>query len=194
MESYYQDFRAQVPGSSPSSAHKPPSVLSVVFIGPTGLRAGWRLLIFFGVLISCLLGFREVILHTPILIRTIEPLREGRLVVSAALIAEIQLVFSLLIALCVMGRIEKRALGDYGLPGRGFLGSCFWLGVAWGLSAVTCLMLLISAAGGFSFGSLALRGRSLAGYAVAWLSSSSWLGSSKNICSEAIRNLLWLPQ
>jgi membrane protease YdiL (CAAX protease family) len=36
------------------------------------------------------------------------------------------------------------------------------------LLAVTCLMLLISASGGFSFGGLALRGKSLVGYGVAW--------------------------
>ena len=141
--------------------------LSKIFLGANGLRAGWRLLIFLAVLISCLMGFREVVVHTPILTRMVEPLREGRLVVSGALISEIQFVLSLLVAVCVTGKIEKRSLGAYGLPGRDFLGQCFWRGVAWGLLAVTCLMLLISASGGLSFGGLALRGKSLYGVASA---------------------------
>src|SRR5437773_3487776 len=99
--------------------------LSKILLGANGLRAGWRLLIFLAVLISCLMGFREVVVQTPILTRMVEPLREGWLVVSGALISEIQFVLSLLVAVCVMGKIEKRSLGDYGVPGRDFLGQCF---------------------------------------------------------------------
>src|SRR6266700_3172114 len=108
---------------------------TIVF-GTNGLRAGWRLLIFLAVLISCLLGFREVVVHIPTLNRMVQPLRERRLVVSAALIAEFQFVLSLLVAVSVMSRIEGRSLGDYGLPGRDVFGRYFWQGVAWGLLAV----------------------------------------------------------
>jgi uncharacterized protein len=139
-----------------------------LWLGTNGLRAGWRLLIFLAVLMSCLLGFREVVVHIPTLTRMVQPLREGRLVVSAALIAEFQFVLSLLVAVSVMSRIERRSLVDYGLPARVAFGRYFWLGVAWGLVAVTCVMMLIFAGGGFSFGSLALHGRSLVGYGVGW--------------------------
>ena len=98
---------------------------SKIFLGESGLRAGWRLLIFLAVLISCLLGFREVVVHIPTLIRIVQPLREGRLVVSAALIAEFQFVLSLLVAVSVMSRIEGRLLGDYGLPARDAFGRYF---------------------------------------------------------------------
>jgi len=137
------------------------AMVSTIFLGTTGLRAGWRLLIFLAVLISCLLGFREVVVHIPTVNRMVQPLREGRLVVSAALVAEFQFVLSLLIAVSVMSRIEKRSLVDYGLPARDAFGRHFWQGVAWGLLAVTCVVMLISVAGGFSFGGLALPGRSL---------------------------------
>lgn len=143
-------------------------VASNIFIGTNGVRAGWRVLIFLAVLISCLLGFREVVLHIPTLNRLLQPLREGRLVVSAALIAEFQFVVSLLIAVSVMSKIERRSLGDYGLPARDAFGRYFWLGVAWGLLAVTCVMMPIFAAGGFSFGGLALHGSSLVEYGVGW--------------------------
>src|SRR6266436_6740401 len=139
-----------------------------LWLGTSGLRAGWRLLIFLAVLISCLLGFREVVVHIPTLTRMVQPLREGRLVVSAALVAEFQFVLSLLIAVSVMSRIERRSLGDYGLPARDAFGRYFWQGVAWGLLAVTSVMVLIFAGGGFSFGGLALHGGSLVEYGVGW--------------------------
>ncbi len=162
------DFNAQHSRPSSISERRYRYAISKIFLNTRGLRAVWRLLIFLAVLSSCLLGFREVDVHTPILTRMVEPLREGRLVVSAALIAEFQFALSLLVAVCMMGRIEKRSFGDYGLPRRDFLGSCFWQGVAWGLLAVTCLMLLIFIGGGFSFGRLALHGARLLEYAVAW--------------------------
>src|SRR6266481_52715 len=131
-------------------------MVSGIFLAESGLRAGWRLLIFLTVLISCLLGFREVLVHIPTLTRMVQPLREGRLVVSAALIAEFQFVLSLLIAVSVMSRIERRSLADYGLPTRDSFGRYFWQGVVWGLLAVTCVMMLIFSGGAFSFGNLAL--------------------------------------
>src|SRR6266852_8692627 len=109
-----------------------------LWLGTSGLRAGWRLLIFLAVLISCLLGFREVVVHIPTLTRMVQPLREGRL------------------------------LADYGLTARDAFGPYFWQGVAWGLLAVTCVMMLIFSGGAFSFGNLALHGRSLVGYPVGW--------------------------
>src|SRR5713226_6307647 len=139
-----------------------------LWLGTNGLRAGWRLLIFLAVLISCLLGFREVVVHIPTLTRMVQPLREGRLVVSAALVAEFQFVLSLLIAVSVMSRIKRHSLGDYGLPARDAFGRYFWQGVAWGLLAATCVMMLIFAVGGFSFGGVALHGRALVAYGVAW--------------------------
>src|SRR5258708_29763749 len=90
-----------------------------LWLGANGLRAGWRLLIFLAVLISCLLGFREVVVHIPTLTRMVQPLREGRLVVSAALVAEFQFVLSLLVAVNVMSKIERRSLAVYCLPAPG---------------------------------------------------------------------------
>jgi len=143
-------------------------MVSEIFLGERGLRAGWRLLIFVAVLIACLLGFREVVVHIPTVNRMVQPLREGRLVVSAALVAEFQFVLSLLVAVSVMSRIEGRSLADYGLPVRDALGRYFWQGVAWGMLAVSCVVMLIFAGGGFSFGGLALHGGSLVEYGVGW--------------------------
>src|SRR5258708_19771824 len=141
-----------------------PSNRTTIFVATNQLPPRRRLLIFLAVLISCLLGFREVVVHIPTVARMLQPLREGRLVVSAALVAEFQFVLSLLIAVSVMSRIERRSLADYGLPARDAFGRYFWQGVAWGLLAVTCVVMLIFAGGGFSFGSLALHGGSPMAY------------------------------
>src|SRR5260370_36898255 len=100
-------------------------MLSNIFLGTSGLRAGWRLLIFLAVLISCLLGFREVVVHIPTVTRMVQPLREGRLVVSAALVAEFQFVLSLLVAVSVMSRIARRSVVGYGFPARDLVGRYF---------------------------------------------------------------------
>src|SRR5260370_40985192 len=105
-------------------------MLSNIFLGTSGLRAGWRLLIFLAVLISCLLGFREVVVHIPTVTRMVQPLREGRLVGSAALVAEFQFVLLLLVAVSVMNRIERRSLADYGLPARDAFGQYFCPGIS----------------------------------------------------------------
>jgi uncharacterized protein len=168
MDSYSQDFHSQAPCSSPTPGRKPPSGVSVVFIGPTGLRAGWRLVIFLAILIACLAGFRELLVHTASLARLLQPLREGRLSVPVTLTVELAFVVSLLIATIVMAKIETRSLSDYGLPIRDAFGRCFWQGVTWGLAAITGLILLIYALGGFSFGSLALTPAGMAGYAAGW--------------------------
>jgi membrane protease YdiL (CAAX protease family) len=57
-----------------------------------------------------------------------------------------------------MSRIERRPVGAYGLPGRGMFGWKFWLGFLFGLAAISLLIALISAFGGYTFGTLALHG------------------------------------
>jgi len=58
----------------------------------------------------------------------------------------------------IMSRIERRPLRLYGLPGSELFGSKFWLGFLFGLLEVSLLVGLISAFGGYAFGSLALAG------------------------------------
>ena len=67
-----------------------------------------------------------------------------------------------------MARIEGRSLADYALPARGAFGARFWRGVLWGFVALTTLLLAVSAARSFSFGSVVLGGSKLVFYAGAW--------------------------
>ena len=137
------------------------SGMEKVFLGPNGIRAGWRLLIYLVIaivaglvlaLIARALGFRPA----------------GGISPSMAILGEGLPFFALLVAAAVMARIERRSFSDYALPLRGAFGARFWQGVVWGFVALTVLLLLIRADHGFSFGSLALHGRPLAYYALVW--------------------------
>jgi membrane protease YdiL (CAAX protease family) len=71
-------------------------------------------------------------------------------------------------ATAIMGRLEDRPFGVYGLPRAGAFRARFWQGVAWGISMITAIIFMIRAFHGFSFGELSLRGPALWGYALLW--------------------------
>ena len=77
-------------------------------------------------------------------------------------------LIAVLAAAAIMGMLEARPFGGYGLPSAGAFGARFWQGAAWGIAMITVIILLIRVFHGFSFGELALRGPALWGYAVLW--------------------------
>lgn len=93
-----------------------------IFLGPNGLRAGWRLFIFLAIFLS--LGY--VVSHS------IDPLLQSLHVDMATplggLISLGLFVAALLLASFVMARIEGRTLADYGLPLRRAFRCRFWQG------------------------------------------------------------------
>ncbi|MGA3025654.1 MAG: CPBP family intramembrane glutamic endopeptidase [Bryobacteraceae bacterium] len=133
-----------------------------VFMGPNGLRAGWRLLIFFAILIPMGYGASWVIdpamrklhaeLNTPM----------GILVYMAVLVAV------LLSASGIMARIEGRGFADYGLPWRRALCRQFWQGAAISFASLTALLFALRLAGALSFGSPALHGADIWKFGILW--------------------------
>ncbi len=85
------------------------------FVGPDGIRAGWRFLIFAAICVGLSAGFG-------FLIENVFHYKESQTwVASDVLLAEAFGSFGIvtsLIAAAVMSRIEKRKIGDYGLPAR----------------------------------------------------------------------------
>ena len=123
-----------------------------IFIGQNGLRSGWRLLIYLLMILVISLGINAA----PRMIAG--PPGRGVPGVWAQFWQE-AIGFALAFGgAVVMSRIERRPLGDYGLPWSEAFGSKFWLGFLFGLLEITLLMGLISAFGGYSFGTLALHG------------------------------------
>jgi len=165
---------------SPTRSFQPNSQptfgLKQIFVGPNGLRAGWRVLMFIA-LFSILLGsfvliraggpqaFREHYKNQNQSQITITPLLMGG---SEA----ITLVF-LFIAAMTMAKIEHRKFSEYGLPLRLALRKDFWVGSLTGFLAISGTLLTIFVLHGFRVTGLAIHGTailsSLFGWALAFL-------------------------
>jgi membrane protease YdiL (CAAX protease family) len=126
-----------------------------VFIGPNGLRAGWRLLIYVA-LVFLLYGLAAVALPRN---------THG---IWRKLADELRFMAAALLPALLMGAIEKRPFGAYGLPGQLAFGRLFWAGVIWGIAAISLLVFAIGGVGDFSLGSVALHGVRILKFAVFW--------------------------
>jgi membrane protease YdiL (CAAX protease family) len=136
-----------------------PSLLRKVFLGSNGLRADWRLLVFFVLFGICaaILERLAVLIAGP-----------ARFTLGSMSLMESGLFGAALIASGIMGRVEKRTFADYGLPSRGAFGCRFWEGSLWGFAALSFLLLLLRIAGSFEYGVPAITGLELGKYALLW--------------------------
>jgi membrane protease YdiL (CAAX protease family) len=137
-------------------SHTRNSIPNGIF-GREGLRAGWRLLVYLLIVIALsaaiALGARLLIKPTGLPSPTgllVQELIGFAVVTGAALF---------------MSKLERRPLGDYGLPLAGLLGGRFWLGFLFGIVEICALIGLIRGFGGYSFGALALQGSQVAKWA-----------------------------
>jgi membrane protease YdiL (CAAX protease family) len=136
--------------------------IRAVFMGPNGLRAGWRLLIFLAIFIPMTYG--AGLLIDPIMhkLNAAADTALGTLVVMGVF------VVPLLLSSAIMARIEGRSFEDYGLPWRRAFCVQFWQGAAISFVSITALLFTLRLAGAFSFGSLALHGADIWKYGIFW--------------------------
>src|SRR5271166_1203082 len=122
-----------IPGSATSgstlTSPEPPrpglrngSALKNIFVGPNGLRAGWRLLIFIGIVCVLVVAVGIVVRLFGGNPRTgtvaqVTPLQLGEL--------EGAILFYTAAAAWIMAKIEGRKFGRYGLPWNQALGKDF---------------------------------------------------------------------
>ena len=136
-------------------------MLRRIFVGPNGIRAGWRLLIYL-IFAAVILGVLfHLALHT-------SPSRVPEFRLGKLLPGELIAAFATLAAAAIMARIEHRPFGSYGLPWKRALGARFCEGAVWGFTAMTVILLILRATNSFSFGSAQLHSRQMLFYAVAW--------------------------
>jgi len=136
-----------------------------VFLGPNGLRAGWRLLIFsaiLGALVSGGMALSRLFHHR--LSRSAGP----DFAPKAVLLGEMTSFTLVLLSASVMARFERRTIADYGLPRQRVFCREFWQGVAAGFAGISLLLAFMRMAKVFHFGSLALRGAAILQYALLW--------------------------
>ena len=127
------------------------------------LRAGWRLLIY----LLLFVGFASAGIYLTILFHFPQVMRAS-ITAPAMLIQEGVGALAAMAAAAIMGVLERRGFGLYGLPGAGISGEPFWKGVVWGIAMITAMIFLIRALGGFSFGGMALQGGAVWRYALLW--------------------------
>ena len=129
-----------------------------VFMGPTGIRAGWRLLLFIFLMFACLKAEGFTLKHVPGVDAWFKAQDPNVFTPAVAIFSESIMLFGLMVATAVMALVEKRTYADYYLPLREFLGKRFWQGVPYGFAMLSLLLVLIAAFRGFSLGDVALSG------------------------------------
>jgi membrane protease YdiL (CAAX protease family) len=150
------------------------STVRLVFFNSRGLRAGWRLSIFAGILttsyVLVTLAARQIrasggaatpggpkLSDVPYLL----PLAVG--------ISELLVFLVVLLVSWVMSRIERRKVGEYGLPLRKSAWSNFFTGyVLWGFLPLSVLLLLMRGLRVFYFGDLSLHGAPILYWGLLW--------------------------
>jgi membrane protease YdiL (CAAX protease family) len=141
-----------------------------IFLGPHGLRAGWRLLLFVALLIAALFSLALILSVIVLSFSKSKQLSRDLAVPSPGsfIIQEIINLLALFFALLVMSRIETRSIDSYGLRARRALKSTFWMGAILGFASLTALLLAIRGFHGFYFGNIGLTGGALWHYAGIW--------------------------
>jgi uncharacterized protein len=150
------DSQSPAPEQNPAPQ---PDPLAKVFIGPNGIRAGWRLLMFLFLLLAVAVVTQLTLTHIPYVTRHIPRSAPGGPAVMTpriAIFAEGLMLFCLLVAVIIMSLIEKRSFGDYGLPLGQSFGKRFWQGFPYGFAMLTLLLVAIGALHGFSLGAVDL--------------------------------------
>jgi membrane protease YdiL (CAAX protease family) len=138
-------------------------MLEKIFIGPGGIRSGWRLLIFIAIVAIPFLAIQFALVFAgfrPDLTHGIPP--------AIVLVSESLEFLCPLFAAWVMLHVEKKRFAEYGLPARGAFGRQFWVGAGIGFVALTVLLVVIRLCHGFYFGSVALGARGIFYFGVMW--------------------------
>lgn len=133
-----------------------------IFVGANGVRPIWRFLIYVGlyyVLRLLLLSLAGAVVSRES--DDVSPL-------WLQLLEECLLLGAALLPALFLSKIEGRRFASYGLPAHGAFGKQFWLGVAWGLAAITLLLLVMRGIGVFYFGNLAIHGGRVLKFAAFW--------------------------
>jgi membrane protease YdiL (CAAX protease family) len=144
--------------------------MKTIFVGPQGIRAGWRFAIFvfllfgfsklFSWLLTVLFHYQEHAGWFPT-----DFLLDGALSFGAALLAAE-----------IMSKIERRPFQEYGLSWNTQCIKHFWQGVLWGFAASLLMMILLRLFGAASFGGVALHGQTLVKFGLLWAAAFLLLG------------------
>jgi len=152
---------------------------SNIFIGPHGLRAGWRALIF---VLLFVFFFSAIGAVAGALLRRRGGGQFSGLTPGATIFGEIIFLGALLLTLLVVKLFEKRAVDSYGLPLRQAFRGTFWRGAVLGFVSLTGLLVAIRTLHGFYFDGIGLSGRALWYYILVWAVAFLLVGVFEEYC------------
>lgn len=173
-----ENLAAVSTASSQASSH-PRFELSPILVGPNGLRAGWRVLMFIALLAVLFGGFVRIRAGGPEAFREhYRNQNQSQITITPLLLGGSEAITPLFLcaAAMAMGKIEHRKFGEYGLPLRLALRKDFWVGTLTGFLAISGTLLTIFLLHGFRVTGLAIHGTailsSLLGWGIAFLLSA----------------------
>jgi membrane protease YdiL (CAAX protease family) len=146
---------------APGVAQKP-TIFRRIFLGPDGLRVVWKLAAFLTLVVAIRFAITFVLhaMHFH--------LRGNDFTARAATIRDGLAFLVVLAATAIMAAIEKRSIGDYGLPLRGAFGLRFFEGLLWGFVAECATMFTLYFTGNVSFQGFDQQGKAALYYGVMW--------------------------
>lgn len=155
------------PDSVPSAPSLPPpprrSALYRTFVGPYGLRAGWKVLLFFLIFAGLGMCFLPLVKLMP-KVNTKEAIP-----VSTAFVNELFTACAVVIATTIMAKwIDRKSWGYFGMPLRNAFRSTFWVGAVVGLGALSLQLALMHLGGWFDYGTIQLHGAAILAYGAIW--------------------------
>jgi hypothetical protein len=151
------------PSPHRTSAWKP------IFLGPNGLRAGWRVLMFIALFAVLFGGFALIRAGGPQAFRE-QYRNQGHITVTPLLMggSEAITMLFLCVAALIMGKIEHRKFSEYGLPLRLALRKDFWVGSFTGFLTISGTLLTIFLLHGFRVTGLAIHGTTILSSLLGW--------------------------
>lgn len=158
------DFTSAAPIEPVAAPVRPPSIVHTIFLGPNGIRAGWRLLMFLAMFFAIARAVGFGLGHIPAFVSWAKSHPAGTIVATFQTATEALAVLMLCFSAWVMSKIEKRSFADYGLPLRDAFGKRFWLGVPFGFGALSLLLGVIALLHGFSLAGTESHGANAAKY------------------------------
>jgi hypothetical protein len=157
-----------------------------LFLNDHGLRAGWRLLIYFG-MICILLAAAGLI--SRLVLKLSGGIAGGggaHMPVTQTILqafGELFLFLMLLLAAWIMSKIEHRKVGAYGLPLQKSLFPAFGIGyLAWGFLPLAFLLLVLRALHVFYFGGVSPLNGQIFGWGALWLFVFVMVGFFEEFC------------
>jgi membrane protease YdiL (CAAX protease family) len=149
------------------------SRIGSVFVGPEGLRAGWRFLLF-----ALGIELTEFFVRGPLLLflsRRFE-LSLDELSAPALFLEELVGLVVVLLVTGIAALLERRRVDYYGLPVSRAFGWSFWKGMLAGLAVVAFVAGAMVVTGGMMVQGLALHGTSLLWFGLLWLGANVLVG------------------